>query len=186
VAYVGSDEDLNGATDWNPPAGKALQYRAAFMRANNPVEAGVYGAQGTYPISDGKPDQFSALAGYVQRDPTRGLPGIFLVYQTTKDAYPYAGATGGAVSHGYTLDLYEPIVKDSVVMGVRREFMTDGLGNTTSGANIDVTIRLAKYLRLYTEAGLSGANPGNGVNRIGTPAWRAFVWWSVPIERVRR
>ncbi len=186
VAYVGSDADLNGATDWVPAAGKALQYQAAFMRPNNPLEAGIYGATGTYPISDGRTDQFSALAGYVQRDPTRGLPGIFAVYQTTKDAYPFAGAMTPAVSHGYTVDVYEPVFKDYLVVGFRRELMNDGLGNTSGGENIDMTIRLAKYLHLYTEAGLSGANPGNGVNRIGTPAWRAFIWWSTPIERARQ
>jgi hypothetical protein len=186
VAYLGSDQDLNGATDFIPIAGRTLQYQAAFMRPNNPLEAGIYGAQGTYPISDGVSDRFSAEAAYVQRDPTRGLPGIFAVYQTTKDAYPYAGATGPATSHGYTLDLYEPIVKDTVTIGVRRELMSDGLGNLTSVGNIDLTVRLAKYLRLYTEAGLAGTNVGNGVNRVGTPDWRAFLWWTMPVEKVRQ
>ena len=71
AAYVGSDADLNGATDYVPRGGKTLQYRAAFMRPKNPLEFGVYGASGTFPTSDGLTDRFSAFAGYLQRDPTQ-------------------------------------------------------------------------------------------------------------------
>jgi hypothetical protein len=183
AAFVGSDEDLNGASDFVPPSGKTLQYQAAFMRPKNPLEAGVYGASGTYPISDGTTDRFTALAGYVQRDPTYGVPGVFVVYQKTHDSYPAAGAIGPADGHDYTLDVYEPVLHGDVVFGVRREMTNDGMGDIGSYGNIDMTVRLAKYLHLYTEAGLSGSNAGDGFNRVGTPAWRAFVWWSVPITK---
>ncbi len=186
VAYVGSDADLNGATDYVPATGKALQYRAAFMHPKNPLEVGVYGTSGTYPISDGLTDRYTALAGYVQRDPTRGVPGVFLVYQKTHDAYPFAGATSPANGRGYTLDVYEPIVRDKLVIGFRREMTDDGMGGINHYGNIDLTVQLAKYLRLYAEAGLSGSNAGNGVDRIGTPAWRTFIWWSLPVSKVRR
>jgi len=185
VAYVGSDADLNGATDWLPAAGKTLQYRAAFMRPKDPLEAGVYGASGTYPISDGRIDRFSALGAYVQRDPTNGIPGVFFVYQTTNDRYPFAGASAPAVSHGYALDVFEPVYKDIVVVGVRRELLNDGMGDQSSVGNVDMTVRVAKYMHLYLEAGLSGTNTGNGVDRIGTPAWRAFLWWSMPVAKPR-
>jgi hypothetical protein len=183
VAYVGSDADLNGATDYVPGNGKSLQYRAALLRPKNPLEVGVYGAAGTFPISDGLTDRFSAIAGYVQRDPTRGVPGVLLVYQSTHDNYPFAGATAPATGHGYTIDVYQPIIKNDVVIGFRREMTDDGLGNVTHYGNIDLTVQLAKYLRLYTEVGLSGSNPGNGVDRIGTPAWRAYVWWTMPVAK---
>ena len=186
AAYVGSDADLNGAADFVPAAGKTLQYRAAFMTPKNPLEVGVYGASGTFPISDGLTDHFSAVAGYLQRDPTHGVPGVFFVYQTTHDSYPMAGATAPADGRGYTLDVYEPILKGKVVVGFRREMTDDGMGTISNSANIDLTVVLARYLRLFTEAGLSGSNPGNGVNRIGTPAWRAFIWWSVPIAKLSR
>jgi hypothetical protein len=186
VAYVGSDADLNGASDWVPGNGKSVQYRAAFLHPKNPVEVGVYGATGTFPISDGLTDRFSALAGYVQRDPTHGVPGVLLVYQTTHDSYPAAGATAPANGRGYTLDVYEPIFKNKVVVGFRREMTDDGMGTVNHVGNIDLTIQIAKYLRLYTEAGLSGSNPGNGVDRIGTPAWRAFVWWTLPVAKPKR
>ena len=185
AAYVGSDADLNGATDFSPSNGKALQYRAAFMRANSPLEFGVYGTTGTLPISDGLTDRFSAIAGYVQRDPTHGLPGVLLVYQSTHDGYPAAGATSPANGRGYILNVYEPIIQDRVVVGFRREMTDDGMGTINHYGNIDLTIQIAKYLRLYTEAGLSGSNPGNGVDRLGTPAWRAFVWWTMPIAKPR-
>ncbi len=185
VAYVGSDADLNGATDFVPATGKTLQYRASLMSPKNPLEVGVYGASGTFPISDGSTDRFTALAGYVQRDPTRGVPGAFFVYQTTHDSYPMAGATAPSTGRAYTLNVYEPIIKDKVVLGFRREMTDDGMGTVTHTGNIDLTVQLAKYLRLYTEAGLSGSNPGNGVDRVGTPAWRVFIWWTTPVAKAR-
>ena len=185
AAYVGSDADLNGATDYVPGNGKSLQYRVAMMRPKNPLEVGVYGATGTFPISDGLTDRFSALAGYLQRDPTRGVPGVLLVYQTTHDSYPMAGATAPANGHGYTVDVYQPIFRDKVVVGFRRELTDDGMGTINHFGNIDVTVQIAKYLRLYAEAGLSPSNPGNGVDRVGTPAWRAFIWWTMPVAKAK-
>ena len=185
AAYVGSDADLNGASDFVPGNGKALQYRAAFMRPKNPLEVGVYGTTGTFPISDGLTDKYSALAGYFQRDPTHGVPGVFFVYQTTHDSYPAAGASAPANGRGYTLNVYEPIFKDSVVVGFRREMTDDGMGTINHTGNIDVTVQIARYLRLYTEVGLSGTNAGNGVDRIGTPAWRMFIWWTMPVAKAK-
>jgi len=186
AAYTGSDADLNGATDWVPGNGKSLQYRAAFIEPKNPLEVGVYGATGTFPISDGLTDRYSAIAGYVQRDPKNAIPGVLFVYQKTHDNYPAAGATSAANSTGYTLDVYEPIVKDSIVLGFRREMTNDGMGTVNHVGNLDLTIQVAKYLRLYAEAGLSGSNPGNGVDRIGTPAWRMYVWWTMPVAKPKR
>ncbi|MBV8298664.1 MAG: hypothetical protein JO083_03760 [Candidatus Eremiobacteraeota bacterium] len=186
AAYVGSDADLNGASDFVPGNGKALQYRVAFMRPKNPLEAGLYGASGTFPISDGLTDRYTALAAYVQRDPTHGMPGVFLVYQTTHDSYPAAGATAPANGRGYTLDVYEPVFKNKVLVGFRREMTDDGMGTVSHYGNVDLTIQLAKYLRVYAEASLNGANPGNGVDRIGTPAWRAYVWWTMPVAKPKR
>ena len=186
AAYVGSDADLNGATDFRPGNGKALQYRAAFMRPKNPLEFGAYGTVGTLPISDGLTDRFSALAGYLQRDPTFGVPGVLLVYQSTRDSYPLAGATAPSKGRGYTINVYEPILKNMVIVGFRREMTDDGLGTVNHYGNIDLSVQIARYVRLYTEASLSGSNPGNGVNRIGTPTWRAFVWWTMPLAKSKR
>ncbi|MDQ6942012.1 MAG: hypothetical protein M3169_05780 [Candidatus Eremiobacteraeota bacterium] len=60
------------------------------------------------------------------------------------------------------------------------------MGTVNRYGNIDLTVQIAKYLRVYSEVGISGSNPGNGVDRIGTPAWRMFIWWTVPIEKARR
>jgi hypothetical protein len=72
-----------------------------------------------------------------------------------------------------------------VVFGIRREMTDDGMGTVSNSSNVDMTIRLAKYVHLYTEAGFSSMNPGNGVDRIGTPAWRGYIWWSTPISKAR-
>jgi hypothetical protein len=168
-----------------PGNGKALQYRAAFMRQKSPLEFGVYGTTGTFPISDGLTDRFSAIAGYVQHDPVHGIPGVLLVYQSTHDSHPAAGATSPANGRGYIVNIYEPIIKDKVIVGFRREMTDDGLGTVNHYGSVDMTVQIAKYLRLYTEAALSGTNVGNGVNRVGTPAWRAFVWWTMPIAKAK-
>jgi hypothetical protein len=185
AAYVGSDADLNGASDFAPDNGKALQYRAAFQHTKSPLEVGVYGTTGTFPISDGLTDRFSAIAGYLQRDPTHGIPGVLLVYQSTHDGYPMAGAISPANGRGYTLDIYEPIIRDRVVVGFRREMTDDGMGTVNQYGNVDLTVQIAKYLRIYGEAALSGSNAGNGVDRVGTPAWRAFIWWTMPVTKAR-
>ena len=185
AAYVGSDADLNGASDFVPGNGKSLQYRAAFINPKNPLEAGVYGTTGTFPISDGLTDRYSALAGYIQRDPTHGVPGVFFVYQTTHDSYPMAGATAPANGRGYTLNVYEPLFKNNVLVGYRHEMTDDGMGGINHYGNVDLTVQIAKYLRLYTEAALSPTNVGNGVDRVGTPAWRVFVWWTMPLAKAK-
>ena len=183
AAYVGSDANLSGASDFVPGNGKAVQYRAAFMTPKNPLEVGVYGTTGTFPVSDGLTDRFSAIAGYIERDPMHGVPGMLFVYQRTHDSYPAAGATSPANGRDYTLNFYQPLFKNKVLIGYRREMTDDGMGTINHYSNIDMTVQLARFLRLYTEAGLSGTNAGNGVDRIGTPAWRVFVWWTMPIAK---
>jgi hypothetical protein len=48
----------------------------------------------------------------------------------------------------------------------------DGLGTIVHSANIDLTVRLARFLRAYGEAGLQ---------QNGKPAWRWFLWWTTPL-----
>lgn len=170
AAYMGADTDLNGATDWNPVNGKAFQYRAAYAEPTKPFEAGIYGNTGTVPLAEGGVDRFSSIAAYVQRDPTRGVPGLFGIYHRGYDQNPGEGL-GPAASKAYSLEVYQPFFRDRVLLGLRKEMTDDGLGTVTHTGNVDLTFRLGKYLRLYTEAGMAQNQP---------PAWRWFVWWTTP------
>jgi hypothetical protein len=44
--YLGSDQDLNGVTDFIPQNGKTFQWRVAYAQPTKPVEIGLYGNVG--------------------------------------------------------------------------------------------------------------------------------------------
>lgn len=172
IGYLGADTDLNGATDWIPVNGHQLQYRVAYAEPTKPLELGVYGSTGSVPLAEGGIDRFGSIAGYVQRDPTHGIPGLLAIYQRGVDGNPGNGAIGPAPSAAYTVEVYQPVFRDRVLVAFRREMTNDGMGTTSQFGNIDLTVRINKFLRLYSEAGL---------NQNGTPAWRWFVWWTTPV-----
>ncbi len=173
VGYVGSSADLNGATDFVPGNGKAFQWRATYAREDRPFETGLYGSVGTIPLSTGGVDRFSSIAAYVQRDPVRGVPGVFAVAQYGRDANPGAGL-GASASRAYAVELFQPLFHGDALIGLRRELTDDGLGTIRHSANVDLTVRIARYLRFYGEAALQ--------QNLG-PAWRWGLRWTTPIDR---
>jgi hypothetical protein len=175
AAYVGSDGDLGGATDFAPVNGKAFQWRAAFANAERPLEIGLYGNVGTVPLSEGGIDRFSSLSAYAERDPKNGLPGIFALYQHGHDGNPGNGAPA-ASSRAYALELFTPIFRGNALVSIRRETTNDGLGTVVQSGDVDLTVRIARFLRFYGEAGLQ---------QNARPAWRWFLRWTTPIQPLR-
>lgn len=169
--YLGSDQDLNGVTDFIAQNGKTFQWRVAYAQPTKPVEIGLYGNVGTLPLAEGGVDRYSSVAAYGQVDPNHALPGLLAIYQRGKDANPGNGL-GAATSKAYSVELYEPVFRDRVLVGFRREMTDDGLGTITHTGNVNLTFRINRFLRLYSEAGLA-QNSG--------PAWRWFVWWTPTI-----
>lgn len=176
AGYLGSDADLNGFTDFTPPNGKTFQWRTTYARPDKPFEAGFFGTNGTVPLPEGGVDRFSSIAMYAQRDPVHGVPGVFAVYQRGYDANPGAG-NPAAASREYSVELYQPLFRGNALVGVRREMTNDGLGTITHSANLDLTVRLARFLRAYGEAGLQ---------QNGKPSWRWFLWWTTPLASTPR
>jgi hypothetical protein len=175
AGYVGSNADLNGFTDFTPVVGKAFQWRATYARPDKPFEAGFFGSNGSLPLPEGGIDRFSSIAAYAERDPVRNVPGLFAVYQRGYDANP-GGGNHAAASRAYSIELYEPVLRGDAFVGVRPEMTDDGLGTVTHSTNIDLTVRLARFLRAYGEAGL---------RQNGKPAWRWFLSWTTPLTARR-
>ena len=175
VGYYGSSADLNGATQWGstPDNGvdKGVQWHVAFERPDKPVSAGLVGNAGTVPLAEGGFDRYSAIGGYVQADPTAHLPGALFYYQSGRDANA-DGIGTAARSKAYSAAVYFPIFgKRESMLGIRREMTDDGLGTVTHTANINLGLRVLKYIHADVEAGLLNGSK---------PAWRYYLWWATP------
>lgn len=183
AGYLGSSEGWTGASDWGNDTDKAFQYKAAYANQSQPVEAGVYGARGSSPLAEGGTDQYWSFAPYVQRDPSKGVPGILVIYQMAHDGNPGYNTLpngslmplGQAASTATTLELYQPIM-DKGLLSIRKEFTNDGLGNQIQTGNIDFNYQVAKYLHVYVE---------NYFAQNSIPGWRYMIWWTTPVTTVK-
>ncbi|MGC1381578.1 MAG: hypothetical protein WA814_11225 [Candidatus Baltobacteraceae bacterium] len=162
---------------------KTFQYKAAYANPQYPIEAGVYGSRGSWPLSEGGFDQYWSLAPYVQRDPAKGVPGILAIYQMALDGNPgyttlangSLAPLGSAGSTAATLELYQPIFNQGL-LSVRKEWTNDGLGTLGQTGNVDFNYPIARYLRAYVEE-YFGSHM--------TPGWRYMIWWTTPFTNVK-
>ncbi|HVN69265.1 MAG TPA: hypothetical protein VMU38_06435 [Candidatus Binatia bacterium] len=159
-----------------------FQYKLAYANPQYPVEAGVYGARGSWPLTEGGTDQYWAFAPYVERDPSNGVPGILAIYQMAHDANPgFNTSPNGALapigptpSTAQTLELYQPIFNEGL-LSFRKEW-TNSLGALNQTANIDVNYPVARFLRVYVEEYFSSYNK---------PGWAGMIWWTTPFSSVK-
>ena len=162
---------------------KTFQYKAAWDDPQYPIEAGVYGASGTWPLTEGGIDKYWALAPYVERDPTKNVPGILATYQMGLDGNPgYTTLANGALSllgsagsTAATFELYSPLFNQGMI-SVRKEWTNDGLGTLGQTGNVDFNYPIARFLRAYVEE-YFGAHQ--------TPGWAYMLWWTTPISSVK-
>jgi hypothetical protein len=170
----------------SPGTDKTFQWKLASAHADLPQlpEIGLYGGTGSYIVSTGAVDRYSAYAAYLQRDPQpTGVPGIFAIYQIAHDSNPGLDANGlqlpAASSKALTAELYESFLNRNAVVGFRDEFTDDGLGNLAHLQNVDLAFNIPKvpYLHAYVEAGLGA----NSTTPNGGPTWRWMLWWTTPI-----
>lgn len=170
AAYVTSGDNLNTAFDFSGMSDRTFVYRVAYARPDKPFEAGVYGATGSFPLSDGSFDHYTSTSAYVEIDSQHRIPGLFALYMLNND--PNAGpAFGPSHSRGYSVDIFEPIYRDAVMLGVREEMTDDGLGTITHFGNVDLGVVLSRHVssRAATAWVLNGeAGLVNG----SLPAWR--------------
>jgi hypothetical protein len=180
VGWFGANGDLNGATDFSSDTDKSIQWNIAYAPYDRPLQLGLYGNRGTFPLSAGGVDQYAATGLYVQLDQTRHAPGVLLTYQRGWDGNAGAGATTGTVlgpaaSSGTTLELfYQPLRHYEGLISVRHESTSDGFGSVTQTNNIDLNFRLARFvhatLEQYTQS-------------LQKPGFRYQVWWTTPLQR---
>ena len=177
AGWLGSGGDLTGtggASDFSSDTDKTIQYKLAYADAENPLEVGIYGSRGSWPLAEGGVDQYHSLAGYVQRDPTGSLPGVLVVYQHAYDGNPGAGL-GPANSTASTFELYEPVLGRGLI-SIRKEFTNDGLGNQAQSGEVNFAYHVARYLNFYIQ---------DGFVQNGTPDWQAMLWWTTPLSVVK-
>lgn len=173
AGWLYSDLGWSGSSQFTN-TDKTLQYKVAYSNPSRPVEAGVYGSRGSWPLAEGGFDQYWSIAPYVQRDPTTGVPGILAVYQMALDGNPNYNM-GSAGSTATTLEFYQPVL-DKGLISFRKEWTNDGLGTFNQTGNIDFNYQIAKYLHAYVEE-YFGSHM--------TPGWRYMLWWTTPVSKVK-
>jgi hypothetical protein len=169
VAYATSSADWAGFNDYDWTQDKTLQWKFAFANRSNPLEAGYYGARGSWPLAEGGFDQYYTNAFYAQRDPVAGVPGFLATYQMNHDSNPGMGDPA-AGSNGLSYELYDNIGKRALV-SVGEQFTNDGLGNHTQIGNIDASYHVTRFIVVYAEEGLAVGQK---------PTWNGLVWFMLP------
>lgn len=180
AAWLGSSLGWSGATDFQSDTDKTFQWKVAHADPEQPLEYGLYGSRGSFPLAEGPVDSYTTWGLYAQRDPNGYVPGVLVMYQMNNDSNP--DDTFNAVgSNAGTLELYESIFNhqpDSPagqgLLSIRKEFTNDGMGNIAQSGNVDFSYHIARYLHFFAEAGIA---------QNSTPAWRYMLWWTTPIER---
>ncbi|MGR4064580.1 MAG: hypothetical protein ACLQPV_03955 [Vulcanimicrobiaceae bacterium] len=186
AAWLGTSGNLISGADFEttPGTDKTFQYRVASARADQPLEYGAYGSDGSYIVSTGAVDHYTSIAPYVQRDPNKGIPGFLGIYQVANDSNPGLDASGNqlgfAHSTAWSAEIYEPFFNNNAVLSYRDEFTNDGLGDLSHYGNIDLSVTPLpryQYLHAYVEAGLGA----NSAVPTGGPNWRWLIWWTTPL-----
>ena len=173
VGWLGSGDDLGGTSDFSNTIDKTLQWKLAYANPKQPLEFGLYGSRGSFPLPEGGADQYRTIAAYVQRDPQHIAPGIFAVYQTAFDENPGNGAAPAA-SNSATIEIYQNVFAQNGLIGVRKEFSNDGLGTQLQSGNIDFEYHLARFIHVYLETYMA---------QNSKPGYRYMLWWTTPISR---
>ncbi len=175
AGWLASNGGWSGSSDYAADTDKSFEYKLAYADPVHPLEGGIYGSRGSWPLAEGGFDQYWSLAGYVQRDPVGNFPGVLAIYQSGFDGNPGPGL-GSARSRASTFELYEPLGNTGGLVSLRREWTNDGLGTQLQSGNADFSIPIARYLRLYVE---------NYFAAHTTPGWRYMLWWTTPLTKVK-
>ncbi|MBV8172233.1 MAG: hypothetical protein JO219_09930 [Candidatus Eremiobacteraeota bacterium] len=184
AGYGGPGGDLNTAFDFTTPTDKTFQYRVAYARPDKPFEAGVYGATGSWPLSDGTYDQYSSITPYVEMDPQHGWPGLFAMWATNHDNNAAPGV-GPVSSGGYTVDVFEPFLESKVMLGARYEGTYDALGDLNHYGYIDIGAMLSRHVATNNANALMLNAEVNMVSGSTAPGWRAQLLWNTTVGNMK-
>jgi mono/diheme cytochrome c family protein len=210
VAYLGNSPSLYNSSVFsnsNPYApnqsgsDRAFQYKAAYARPDRPVEAGIYGAAGSYVLANGyvaPADHYDVIGVYAQRDPVKSVPGVLVFYQQTHDSNVGPGAASGglqqrATSRAFALEFDESILHGDVMVGIRPVEYLSGLQASTNGLDATRTAQphfgtfnviardpnFSPYLYAVFQSGIGAASNA----AVGQPTWSAQLKWAGPLFR---
>jgi hypothetical protein len=174
-------------TDFSP-GDKTFQWKVALAQATSPLEVGVFGSNGTIPVSTGT-DIYQSQAGYIQLDPGKNYrPGALLIYQRQSDSNAGMDANGNqysaAASAGWSAEIFESLLNGNALLSYRHDLNNAGItGGVTNGNSVNlafnVPLRNFPYLHGYVEANLGGNSSLAGAS--GGPQWKSMLWLTVPI-----
>jgi hypothetical protein len=190
AGYFLSLDDLNGLTDFNP-GDKTFQWKVASAQVHSKLEFGLFGSNGSIPVSTGL-DRYSSAAGYVMLDTGKyGRPGAFVAYQGEKDSNPGLAPNGSpypaAAGRGFSAEILEPVFRGNLLLTYRHDFNDAGpAGGTVNGNSINAGFNVPgfQYLHGYLEANLGGNSSLYGAT--GGPEWKGMLWLTVPVSNVRQ
>ncbi len=191
AGYYLSSFDLNGATNF-APGDKTLQWKLAYALPTRPYEFGVFGSQGSIPVSTNSMlDRYRSVAGFVQIDPSPwGRPGLLGIYQTEYDDNPGIGAGGSPLgatpSHGASIEIFQPILRGGILLSARHDINDSGIGGSSTNGNafnVAFSVPHFAYLHGYIEANV-GANSALAGGSNG-PTWKSMLWLTLPVSSVR-
>lgn len=187
AGYYMTGEDLNGISDFSP-GDKTFQWKVALAQATSPFEVGLFGSNGTLPVSTGT-DQYNSQAAYAQLDPGKNYrPGALLVYQWQSDSNPGMDANGtpyGAAStYGLSMELLESLFNGNALLTYRHDMNNAGItGAYTNGNSVNLAFNVPipkfPYLHGYVEANLGGNSSLTGLS--GGPQWKSMLWLTIPL-----
>ncbi len=175
IGFLAGNGNIGGVSDFANDTDKTVQWKLAWANPERPFEIGVFGSRGSFPLPEGGTDHYRSTALYVQRDPRFGVPGSLVIYQTTFDANPGAGAAAAA-GNAATVELYKPFLRGKALVAVRKEFTNDGLGTQLQSGNIDLEYHLARFVHVYVETYMAQNHK---------PGYRYMLWWTTPVTAVK-
>jgi hypothetical protein len=191
VGYLGPSGEVTGtggAGDWSSSTEKTLQWHVVDALGYKPTEFGAYGGVGTFLTSDGQVDKYNGAAVYGEIDPTRGWPGGYVIYQHGYDSHPGVNpntglAFGSASSTASTIEAYEPLFKDQLIVSYRYEYLNDGLGTQTHFPYVNVAWFASHHVSDRNANGLI-VNFQSTINQGATPSWQGQIWYVTTVGGV--
>jgi hypothetical protein len=187
AGYFLTSDDLNGISDFSP-GDKTFQWKVSLAQAKSPFEVGVFGSNGSLPVSTGL-DVYQSQAGYVQLDPSQNYrPGVQLIYQRESDSNPGMDPNGNqylpASSYGLSYEVSELVLKGNVLLGYRHDSNNAGItGSYLNGNSVNVAFNIPipkfPYLHAYLESNLGGNSALAGTT--GGPQWKGMLWLTIPL-----
>jgi len=188
-----------------PGTDRAVQWVGAYAPPNKPLEAGAFGAIGTYMLNGypgtigGPPnmDRYNVVAPYFILDPNslgKGTPGLLGFYAMTHDSNPglisftnfepWTTVAGPQGPNGTdeALELSEPLFDNAVMITARQETVSNGLVPAShyysTGFAAQPLPKVLPYIFLRMQVLMAGYTRTSN----GAPTWLTQINYIGPIQ----